>query len=338
MKMYTEVDWLEKRLPPVEKIWRRSEADFYGASHIIAQKIGKRKPPVSFATWCHGWFFSKSVVHPRFLTMGTRNTLNLMGNQSQVRILKEFGYKKAVAVGLPYIYADTFELERKPGSLLVMPAHTLPYNEQHWDQRAYVAEIVKLKPYFSSIVACIHSACIGHGYWIHEFERHGIPWIQGADTFDKNALIRMNVLFKSFEYMTTNSLGAHVAYAAYSGVKVCIYGPYAAQSIENFDNDPSYKKYPELLRIYVENLQEKIIRCHYLELFTPPMEATERKAWGEEMVGAEYKRKPQEIAALLGWSIADQIVGYCKEGLRLAKSPSALRNLLERRQIAKRPN
>jgi hypothetical protein len=335
MKMHPELNWLEKRLPPVEKIWRRNEADFYGASYIIARQIGKRKPPVSFAAWRHGWFFSKSVFHPRLLAKGTRNTMNLMGNQRQVRILKEFGFKNAVAVGLPYIYADTFELQRKSGSLLVMPAHTLPYNEQHWDQETYVAEIVKLKPYFSSIVACIHSACIGHGYWIQEFEKHGIPWIYGADTFDKNALSRANVMFKSFEHMTTNSLGSHVAYAAYSGVKVSVYGPYATPAIDDFRNDPFYKKYPELLRTHVENLQEKVIRCHYPELFSSPMEATERKAWGAEMVGAAYKRKPQEIAELLGWSKANQILGYCKEGFRLASSPSALRNLFERRQIAK---
>jgi hypothetical protein len=337
MKKHPELNWLEKQLPPVETIWRRSEADFYGASYVIAQQIGKKKPPVSFAAWRHGWFFSKSVVHPCFLAKGTRRTLNLMGTQRQVRILKEYGYNNAVAVGLPYIYADTLELERKPGSLLVMPAHTLPYNKQHWDQNAYVAEIVKLKPYFSSIVACIHGACVEHGYWIHEFERHGIPWVQGADSYDKNALRRMNVMFKSFEYMTTNSLGSHVAYAAYSGAKVSVFGPYAAPEIDNFSNDPFYKKYPELLRTYVENLQEDILKCHYPDLFSTPMEAIERRAWGAEMVGAAYRKDPQKIAALLGWSIANQIIGYCKEGLRLACSPSALRNLFERRRIAKQP-
>lgn len=337
MDNHTQYDiaWLLERLPPVETIWRRSEPDFYGATYLIANQIGKKKPPVSFAAWRHGWFFSKSAAHPRFLAMGTKNTLNLVATESQVQILKDFGYKNAEAVGLPYIYGDTFELERRPKSLLVMPAHTLPYTKQRWDQKAYVNDIAKLKPYFSTIAACIHSACVDHDYWVSEFERQGIPWIRGANTYDKNALIRLNTLFKSFEYMTTNSLGSHVAYASYSGVKVSVYGPYAEPSIEDFRNDSSYKDYPELLRIYIENLQENIIKCHYPDLFISPMEAPERKAWGEEMVGAKFKRKPEEIAELLGWSLNKQLTGYCREGFRLLRNPATLGNLMDRRRIAK---
>jgi hypothetical protein len=331
-----KIDWLIKRLPPVERIWRRSEPDFYGASYLIAKQIGKKKPPVSFAAWSHGCFFLKSVIHPRFiLALGSKKMMNLVGTVQQASLLKEFDYKKVKAVGLPYIYADTIKLERKKGSLLVMPGHTLPYTEQHLDQKFYVDEIVKLKPYFSTIVACVHSACVKHGYWIEEFEKNGIPWIQGADTFDKNALIRINALFKSFEYMTTNKLGAHVAYASYSGAKVSIFGPYASPRIGDSKMDPSFKPYPELMKMYFDSQQENAIRFHYPELFTHPLEAPLRKAWGAKMIGSENKRSSQEIAELLGWSLASQILGYCKEGLRLASSPSTLRSLLERRRIAK---
>ena len=215
-----------------------------------------------------------------------------------------------------------------------MPAHTLPYTKQRWDQKAYVKDIAKLKPHFSTIAACIHSACVDHDYWVSEFERQGIPWIRGADTYDKNALIRLNTFFKSFENMTTNSLGSHVAYAAYSGVKVSVYGPYAEPSIEDFRNDLSYKDYPELLRIYTENLKKNIIKCHYPELFITPMKAPQRKTWGKEMVGAKFKRKPAEIAELLGWTLNKQLTGYCREGFRLLRNPARLRNLLARRRLA----
>jgi hypothetical protein len=252
----------------------------------------------------------------------------------QVEILKKFGWHNSVAVGLPFIYGDIFELDAKPDSLLVMPGHTLPHTDHQWDQKTYVDQIVKLKPYYDTIVACVHSSCFAKGYWVPYFEKHGIPCIKGADTYDKNALLRLNTIFKSFEYMTTNTIGSHVAYAAYSGCKVSIYGEYCSPNKSDYRNDPYYQEYPELLNYWVDQSQKSVIENRYPELFTIPMKATKRNVWGEEMVGAAHRKEPQEIAALLGWSIANQIRGYCKEGLRLVRNPSKLRSLFERRRIA----
>jgi hypothetical protein len=135
--------------------------------------------------------------------------------------------------------------------------------------------------------------------------------------------------------VTTNSLGSHVAYAAYSGAKVSLFGSYAAPAYEDFRNDPSYKNYPALLEVYIEGLQEKVIRFYYPELFVSPIKAPVRKDWGAEMIGATNKRTPQEIANLLGWTPTGQLKGYCREGLRLATHPSALFGLFERRRLAK---
>ena len=333
--MDTQIKWLAERLPPVEQIWRRSEPDFYGASYLIAQQVGKKKPPVCFATWRHGWVHLKSIIHPLMILGSTDETLNLVATENQVRIVREFGFKNAIAVGLPFIYGDTFEVERRPGSLVVMPGHTLPYTDHQLDEKRYVDQIAELKPHFSAIIACLHSSCIAKGYWVTEFERHGIPWISGADTYDKNALVRMNIIFKSFEYMTTNIIGSHIAYAAYSGSKPSIYGDYASPSEKDYQNDPFYKESPELLTFYVENSKQEVIEKQYPELFITPMTATERRDWGREVTGAKYKRTPYEIAELLGWSFKNQVKGYCKEGFRLLRNPVSLRNLLKRRQIAK---
>lgn len=330
-----EITWLLDRLPPVDRVWRRSEPDFYGASYLIAQRLGRKKPPISFAAWRHGWLHLDPIIHPRLIAMGTPKTLNLVATDRQVEILRKFGWPKSVAVGLPFIYGDILKLDAKPNSLLVMPGHTLPYTDHQWDQKTYVDQIVKLKPYFTSIVACVHSSCFAKGYWVPHFEKYGIPCIKGADTYDKNALLRLNCIFKSFEYMTTNTIGSHVAYSAYSGCKVSIYGDYCAPNKNDYRNDPYYQKYPELLEYWIDQSQESVIKKRYPEFFTIPMEATERKDWGAKVVGAAYKKEPQEIAELLGWSIANQILGYCKEGLRIASSPSSLRNLFERRRIAK---
>jgi hypothetical protein len=215
-----------------------------------------------------------------------------------------------------------------------MPGHTLPYTDHQWDQKTYVDQIVKLKPYFATIVACVHSSCFTKGYWVPYFEKHGIPCIRGADTYDKNALLRLNCIFKSFEYMTTNTIGSHVAYAAYSGCKVSIYGNFFSPSKNDYRDDPFYQEYPKLLDYWIDQSQKSVIEKQYPQFFTNPMEATARKKWGEKVTGSAFKRRPSEIGELLGWSLKRQIRGYLTEGWRLMCDPGSLRRLLKRRKIA----
>ena len=329
-----DITWLLDRLPPVVRVWRRSEPDFYGASYLIAQRLGRKKPPISFAAWRHGWLHLDPIIHPRLIAMGTPKTLNLVATDRQVEILSKFGWPNSVAVGLPFIYGDIFKLDAKPNSLLVMPGHTLPYTDHQWDQKTYVDQIVKLKPYFNSIVACVHSSCFAKGYWTPYFEKNGIPCIKGADTYDKNALLRLNCIFKSFEYVTTNTIGSHIAYAAYSGCKVSIYGDYCSPNKNDYRNDPYYQKYPGLLEYWIDQSQESVIRQHYPQFFTLPMDAIDTKKWGEAVTGAAFIKKPSEVAELLGWSLKHQVKGYLSEGWRLMLNPGSFRKLLARRKIA----
>ena len=328
-------EWLAKMLPPVERIWRRSEPDFYGASYLIAHSLGRKKVPVSFAAWRHGWTYYEPIIHPRLISNGAPNMTSLVATKEQVRILNNFGYNKVHSVGLPYIYGDSIRTERKPDSLLVMPAHTLPYTDNKINQEAYVDSIANLRPQFTSIIACLHSSCVEKGYWCQEFEKYGIPWITGADTYDKNALVRMNLIFNSVEYMTTNRIGSHVAYAAYSGCKVSIYGDYASPHPGEYKNDPFWKTHADLLQFWIEQSSLYAVRQKYPGFFVHPRAASIRKKWAAEAVGVENQRSPDEIARLLGWSLSDQISGYTKEGYRLLSSPRALRQLLNRRRLAK---
>jgi hypothetical protein len=326
--------WLQKRLPVIERIWRRVEPDFYGASHIIAQLTQRKKPPISFATWRHGWIYFDNLCHPKLLTNGSPPMMNLVANDTHVSVLRNFGYTKLAAVGLPYLYANIFNFSRISNSLIVMPGHTLEYTDHTWNRQAYVNEISALKPYFDPIVACVHSSCVAKGYWVDEFQKAGIAWITGADVNDKNALLRIQCIFKSFEYMTTNTIGSHLAYAAYSGCKPSIYGDYVSHSSGDFKHDPFYLDHPELVEYVVSNSAEEKIRTQYPHLFKHPTDARECNEWGAEMVGEKNKKTPEEISKLLGWNINRQISGYVSEGLRLLRNPQKLKQLLNRRKLA----
>lgn len=309
----SHLSWLNERLPAVKIIKLRSEPDYYGISHIIASQIGKKNPPRSFAGWLHGWVF-EPIIHERQLAhWGASDDMHLVATRKQAETLRNFfGFTNAEAVGLPFLYVNrSIKIKRKPDSLLIMPRHSLPNIDHSLNQQAYVTQIAKIKHNFSSIIACIHSSCVNKGYWISEFESNDIPWIVGACVNDKNALLRMSIIFRSFEYMSTNILGSHIAYASYSGCKVSIYGSYASYSANDFAENPFYQANPGLEK-KLPFLQEEWAKNNFSEFFVLPMEASERQKWGADVLGSQYKKSAREIADLLGWSFSNQVHGYRK--------------------------
>jgi hypothetical protein len=295
------IDWLTQRLPRPQLVPIPKEPDHYGASYLVARELGWRAPARSRARWQHGWWYTPPVHAAELVGEDGRDYVFLVATDEMVRFLQQHGFRNAFAVGLPFVYANYVDVERRPKSLLVMPPHSYAETEHGWDEDAYAREIAALRPHFSSIVACISASCVEKGYWTGAFARHDIPWIVGAAPADRNALVRMHTILKSFEYMTTNTIGSHVAYAAYCGCKVSIYGTYANLREADYRSCPFYQRYPEILNVVVAGAHESSIRSLYPELFVAPHDAVARPAWGAAMVGADHRRSAHVLAALLGW-------------------------------------
>lgn len=312
--MKSDITWLTDRLPPIEKIKLRSEPDYYGISRIIANELGYKRTPRSFAQWLHGWIFTDPITDPRELTFwGQYNERILVTTEFQVEQLRTFGYKQVYAVGLPFIYAPSTEnisVERQPNSLLVMPSHSSAYTDHTNNQEEYVQNILDFHSNFEHIVFCLHGSCIEKGYWISVLEHYNIPWVMGSSTNDRNALIRISQILQRFEVMTSNVLGSHIAYAAVSGCRVSITGQYASPHAEEYRNDPWYQKYPQLLEKHIALFQEAEIKKRFPQFFKLPHEAITHPEWGGQMVGKCYQRSAVDISKLLGWSMQHQIQGY----------------------------
>lgn len=300
----SSLGWLTDRLPTVERIDRRSEADYYGASHVIAAELGYRTPPRSIASWKHGVLYEPKLAAPDLLlTEGNRATRHLVATAGQVALLRKAGFARVHAVGLPYLYVPSSATERIPGSLLIMPAHSLAKSTGTFDEHGYARGLSSILGRFKCVAACVNAACVQSGRWIRTFDELGIPWFIGADSRDRNALRRIRAIFDTFEYMTTNALGSHVAYAAYSGCKVSIWGPFAEPRLEDYKNLSWYRKHwdraAELMRIY----SEAHVRSHFGVLFREPWSAADDlRAWSAQILGEEHKRPASEVARLLGWS------------------------------------
>jgi len=298
---------LRGSLPAVQNIKLRNELDCYGISKMISRKLYLPLTPMGFANWLHGWLYVELKYMEQFGLMS--NYKYLVATQEQEAFFKAQG-KDAVAVGVPYIYAEDFEkikIERKFNSLLVMPPHGLPCTAEEWDEETYVKQIHKLKDDFEIIVACVHSSCVEKNKWIVLFDEYDIPWIAGADMRDKNALIRMHRIFKHFEYMTSNCIGSHVAYAAYSGCKVSIYGKYAEFSKNDVKEDVLYITYPHVMEHNLFGSSKESISKKFPFLFVHPKEACIWIDWAVEQLGANNKKTYYQLANYIGWLPLQQI-------------------------------
>jgi hypothetical protein len=182
-----------------------------------------------------------------------------------------------------------------------MPGHTLYNSEHDTPYDSYAQFVSSLRSQFDSIIACIHVNDVRKGHWPIAFEDVGIPWVTGADSFDQNSLIRMSMLFKRFEFMTTNSLGSHIPYAAYFGSKVSICGPKAEVKESDMTEVLHYRENPHLLR-YIFSASREYLEGTDSPFLVSPSEAVQRTEFGQVTLGVSAKKKPHEVAELLGWN------------------------------------
>lgn len=301
-------------LPPIKKIRLYSEADYYGASSLIAQKLKLPFRLFSYIGWKHGWLYA-DLKYIEQLTGGSNYKNYLVANKSDEEFLK-LNNIKAKAVGMPFVYVKDIEKQtiyRYKNTLLVMPPHSLPYTMHEWFEEKYAKEISELSSQFDLIVVCIHKSCIDKGMWVESFKKYDIPFIQGADVHDKNALKRMYRLFSSFEYMTTNTIGSHIPFAAFSGCKVSIYGDYMEYNIKDFNNDKGYEKMPYLYEHNLKYGSAKYVEKLFSEFFVNPKLAIKKKSWANQQLGEVNKVSFFLLAKYLGWMPHIQLLNVIKK-------------------------
>src|SRR5690349_4216825 len=97
--------------PKKELIEIITDLDFYGASYIIAEYCGLKKPMyyyIYYFIWQHGWLPECWNIHPFIVlpyhTSEDKSKSYLVARKDQKDYLSTFGYKKVHAIGLPLIY------------------------------------------------------------------------------------------------------------------------------------------------------------------------------------------------------------------------------------------
>ncbi len=324
-------------LPALERMTSERESGpsaMYGAAAIAASYCGfKNVPSAPRGHWVHGWNPSyRPKLHPD-LILGIRTNPDhhyWVSRKDEEQFLRECGYKNVSAIGMPLVYLPPGEVRRRPGSLLVMPAHSLDYTVHTWKFDEYAEAIAAIRSQFTEVVVCVHHSCWKRGYWVDAFRARGFPLVSGAAIFDRNALKRIQSLMCSFEYVTSNGFGSQLAYAAYFGAKPSVYGPYASFQLEDFKQDHLYVYHPKLLAPALQAISEEQLRRNCPQFFCHPREAKADVEWGRFEVGESNKVSPRKLRSLFGWdlparvrrSLKSKIPRSVKDRARIYLNPS----------------
>jgi hypothetical protein len=266
----------------------------------------------------HGWN-SLPLKHTEVFGLNYDGTYLVARKEEELFLINRG--KKAHAIGAPFVYTDLFYSDfksiRLPGSLLIMPPHGMSYTTEIWNEQAYIEEIYSVIKDFEYAAVCISPNDIEKNSWVGAFKKIGLPIIEGARMSDANALLRMRSLFSQFEFVTTNSIGSHVAYAAYAGAKVSFFGKYQCLDASSLKNDELYKHHPEILAFVVEHSSERSVRERYGFLFREhpaqaPFSIESAKSW----LGHGNMKTPFKVAGLLNWWPHQQLFQFSRKAIR----------------------
>lgn len=257
----------------------------------------------------HGWVTAHQQVHPVAIIGDTFATdmRIFVARRDEFDFLRVHGYTNVHAIGLPIVYVKQLPFERRPDSLLVMPIHSNAAAKASWTPTKYAQEIERIREQFREVVVCVNGDSLEGKEVAAAFQGIGVPCVAGARAGDRNALRRMHVLLSSFEYVTTNSFGSHLAYAAYMGAKPSIYGTYVQWSEKDWVNCPLAIRHPEALNPSLDAVGEAAMRKHFGFLFRNPGEAEDRLEWGRQQVGHDNRVTPREMRRLFGWRLSDRV-------------------------------
>lgn len=305
-----EISWL--KLPRIDKGPLPSLSLMYGADRLVKEYTNCPFTPQGIdGEWQHGWHTVFRQTTPisvgGYSLESNPHRYSWVARKDEEDFLRRNGYQ-AKAIGLPICYTKELGWQRKKQSLLIMPAHSsknIPAairNEPSY--LGYLYYINEIKADFDEIVACVHEECIENQLWIHEIRELGIPVLQGASIYDRNSLLRTRALMSQFEYVTSNVMGSHIAYAAAFGAKVSVAGPEHKPDRANLLREPVYSRHPELIDALDANIKAE--KEHFSFIFVEPRKASQLKDWGMQQIGMDNRISPDEMAKLFKISYKDE--------------------------------
>ncbi|MCC6276220.1 MAG: hypothetical protein IT569_10215 [Leptospiraceae bacterium] len=297
---------LDLNLPEYDIIQVRNEIDRFGFSYRLAEICGKLIPPKSHANWQHGWIWWNPGTLEEFAYEKHHSDIPTVLSTNKLRdILKQFGFINVAAGGLPFAYIPPTNLIKRKDTLLAFLPHSLHYIKENFEDMQFLDYLADIKKDFESVVCSIYYDDWVNGGLVQKCKRRGLDVISGARSDDKNSLLRIRTLLDQFEYVSSNTMGSHILYAALSGCKIQIAKPmYSFEHYSKiFKQDYLFQKFPHLLDAYSNAYDEENLKKWFPFFFVEhPKKATLNIEWAGEEIGIDNLLQKNEIEKLLGWT------------------------------------
>jgi len=294
----------------------------YGADLIAREYVGADGDAVVPGYWMHGWLPEYHNVHPALIAMHKKDGQvdgydfaaqiaaekqeqpQWVARADQVAFLQKHGYRNARAIGLPIVYVPPPVVQRVPRSLLVLPPHSHgTHGRGDPLAAAYADAIAAVRDRFDHVWVGVSEDDLIERQWVDAFRARDIGVFTTSDRGDSRTLQRLRRILSTFEYVTTNGFGSHIAMAAYCGAKVSVFGPFAPFPPERMAATHAVRIHPDLRDAACELCSEAAVRQHYPFLFVEPHQAIARPDWGAAEVGEPWRVAPADLRSLFGWAV-----------------------------------
>jgi hypothetical protein len=284
--------------------------DRYGFSHSIAAKLGmpwKR----SFGNWLHGWIWWHAST-PDELMFGSayKSQPHVVSTIQQKDMLLAHGFENVILGGLPYHHISMHDpLERADNSLLVMPPHSSEREKLSKSLENYFEYIKALENDFSKVRICLHH-CDNTAENKVLLDKLGLKAITGARPNEPHSLARMRRIFKHFDFVTTNSISSHFAYALYEGCKVSFTGPIYEMEDSDFA-DVDLRSRPWLIETIKKHASKQYIESNYsVFIKSHPNKGFSDKGLGRHFVEGDNRLTDEDLPEVMSWTLRSRTRGY----------------------------
>jgi hypothetical protein len=291
----------QRSLPHYQRIRLGYEPTYYGACHLIAQQAGIQSfQPAKCYVWSHGCRLLDAEDVRYYIRHPNLHGNVLVARTNEKTYLEQAGIENVHAVGMPVCYTLPKNVRRKKNSLLVMPPHATHHSKTVYNIDTYIDYIQSLRHRFSEVVFCVSRQCLKDAKLKRLLFRLNIPVIYGGAIDDKNSLQRIADIFKTYDYVSTNCFGSHIAYAMAFGARVSIAGPLVELKREHLINEPFYKENPDLIESNFLASQNQRLTARFSQLLVDPWTAERYVDCGRQLIGQPNVRSAREMAELLG--------------------------------------
>lgn len=281
----------------------------YGDLYLAAEHCGLSEPPPFSAPfeWQHGWKPSfldispESIVGTDGLSHLRRGTyLQLVATRAQADLLRESGYKKVAAIGLPFTYVPAQGFNRKSESKLHVFSHSTHEDVARFQMAFRQIDLIAELYRGEETYMMVHGANLTSAV-VEYAKQRKVRIILGADSGDTQSLVRVRQIFESFDRVVTNYVGSHVLYAMIAGAKISFVEFPKTEPLEPHVQNSKFLRNSPFSHSDFQQTQVLFSRPEILSRFLLEAGITDSKSAFDEAGGAE-KPSPEELARLLGWN------------------------------------